>query len=151
VEGGAWQVRQLGVDHKPDREDELQRISAAGGEVWRGDPPRLLCSVGGLAMSRSLGDFAAAECGLTCEPEVPQEVILEGGFEHMLLICSDGVWDFIEPVTAVRLAARFPPQSAQVAAEKLAVKAQSRWQENESGMIDDITVCMVRIVLGKGT
>lgn len=38
-----------------------------------------------------------------------------------------------------------------VAAEKLAVKAQSRWQENESGMIDDITVCMVRIVLGKGT
>ncbi|KAJ7545285.1 hypothetical protein O6H91_09G113800 [Diphasiastrum complanatum] len=42
----------LTVDHKPDREDEMARIEAAGGRVIFWDGPRVL---GVLAMSRALG------------------------------------------------------------------------------------------------
>lgn len=146
----SWEVEQLGSDHKPDREDESQRIRAAGGEVSPSSgpryPARLQLLTGGLAMSRSLGDFEAATVGLVHTPEVPPEVVLEDGYEHLILICSDGVWDVIDAAQAVQLVGKFPPDDAQRAAEKLANKAQLRWQEQEDhvGVIDDITVILVR-------
>lgn len=145
-----WKVRQLGENHKPDREDELKRIESMGGTVLLAGPnqrvSRLLVRSGGLAMSRSLGDFDGSEVGLSAEPECPEEVTFEAGDDCMILICSDGIWDVLEPNAAVQLVSRFPPENTQGAAEKLASKAQNRWQQEDAfaDAIDDITVCMVR-------
>jgi len=154
--GGPWQARQLGESHKPDREDELARIHAMGGQVLPSPGPRLPSRVilpsGGLAMSRAMGDFDGTKCGVISEPEVPPDVILEDGCEHIILVCSDGIWDVLEPAAAVQLVAKFASDNCQIAAEKLAAKAQLRWQEQKdaAGQIDDITVIVVRPGFGMG-
>mmetsp|Transcript_63706 Transcript_63706/g.136959 ORF Transcript_63706/g.136959 Transcript_63706/m.136959 type:complete len:472 (+) Transcript_63706:116-1531(+) len=150
--GGDWEVVQLGDNHRPDREDEAMRIKGAGGEVMVSTDPkfpsRLLAGSSGLSMSRSIGDFAMAKCGLICEPEVPSEVQLEDGYEYIILCCSDGVWDMIEKSAAINIVAKFAPNDSQRAAERLARKAEQRWKEQEGGtmgVIDDITVLLVRL------
>lgn len=109
------------------------------------EPTRLAVGDFGLAMSRSFGDFDGAEAaGLVFDPEVPEDRILAVEDEHVILVCSDGVWDVVDHMTAVKLVVKYAASSAQIAAEKLAAKAQFRWQELDAGQIDDITVCLVR-------
>lgn len=154
----SWKAVPLGESHRPDREDEIVRIKAVGGEVLPSPgpkyPSRLLIggTGGGLAMSRSIGDTEAANFGLINTPEVPPEVVLEEKDDHLVLVCSDGIWDVIEPAAAVQLVGKFSPDDTQKAAEKLAAKAQLRWQEQEDhiGVIDDITVILVRPGFGPG-
>mmetsp|Transcript_94410 Transcript_94410/g.177741 ORF Transcript_94410/g.177741 Transcript_94410/m.177741 type:complete len:407 (+) Transcript_94410:134-1354(+) len=148
-DGGSWEVKLLSNIHRPDREDEAARIISCGGEVMAspgpGFPPRLMTPFMDLAMSRSFGDFYARGSGLISTPEVPEEVVLEENLDHIILVCSDGIWDVIEPVQAVQLVAKFSPAESQKAAEKLAHKAQHRWQEQEGGgVVDDISVILVR-------
>jgi len=151
----SWEVKQLGSDHRPDREDEYDRIVGCGGEVRPSSspksPPRLVSDIGNLAMSRSLGDFGAEPKGLCHEPETPPTVVLDEGLEHIILICSDGVWDVFEASSAIQLVAKFKPMETQKAAEKLVSKSQSRWKEmNEGGLVDDITAILVRPGFGEG-
>jgi len=140
-----WEVKQLTDIHRPDREDELKRIELAGGAVMAGYgrcPSRLVTPEWNLAMSRSFGDFHALPYGLSNEPEFPMEVLLEPDYQHMLLACSDGVWDVIQPNQAVQFVGKFSPQEAQLAVERLVCKAQLRWQETED-VVDDITAVLV--------
>jgi serine/threonine protein phosphatase PrpC len=71
----------LSRDHKPDLPDELPRIQSKGGRVDKltdqfGNkvgPNRVFkgeLTYPGLAMSRSLGDFQAKDCGVISEPEI---------------------------------------------------------------------------------
>jgi serine/threonine protein phosphatase PrpC len=55
----------------------------------------------GLAMSRAIGDIIANSVGVSCIPEV-KIMNIEDNFEH-LLICSDGVWEFINCKTATNI------------------------------------------------
>lgn len=76
-----WQIKQLSRDHKPDLEDEKERIIKTGGRVepfidsegtFQG-PHRVWLkneNLPGLAMSRSFGDNIAKRVGVTWEPEV---------------------------------------------------------------------------------
>ena len=48
----------------------------------------------GLAMSRSIGDAVGAMVGVTAEPEVSQVVL--GPEASFVLVCSDGIWEFLE-------------------------------------------------------
>jgi len=138
-----WQVSVLTDPHKPDRIDESERIVLSGGEVQpspgEGFPARLLTNVMDLAMSRSFGDFYARTCGLISEPELSAQVLLEAADEHIILACSDGVWDVVSPYQAVQIVSKFQPCEAQKAVEKLVQKAQHRWQEMHGGAVDDIT------------
>eukprot|EP00440_Ansanella_granifera_P014595 gb/GFBE01015864.1/.p1 GENE.gb/GFBE01015864.1/~~gb/GFBE01015864.1/.p1 ORF type:complete len:495 (+),score=105.93 gb/GFBE01015864.1/:1-1485(+) len=147
----SWEVSFVTSPHRPDREDELARIEAAKGEVvvppeGNSGPPRLRVPSGDMAMSRALGDLDAHAYGLIAKPEVPEDCILEDDADHLILICSDGVWDMIEPREAVGIVAKFAADDSQRAAERLAAKAQSRWQQQETqpGVIDDITVILIR-------
>merc|ERR1719189_847454 len=98
----------LTIDHKPDLEKEKRRIESA-------DPPgrvifdgffnhRVFAKTGmypGLNMSRALGDCVAHRmAGLTAEPDVAEidlEASSEGGTgDRLLILCTDGVWEFIE-------------------------------------------------------
>ena len=51
------------------------------------------CVYPGLAMSRSLGDFQAKECGVIPTPEIIEyEINLNTKY---FVVCSDGVWEFL--------------------------------------------------------
>jgi len=73
-------------------------------------------------MSRSFGDLASQPAGVISEPEI-QEVELEEN-DDFLVICSDGIWEFITDQEAVDLVAKtgYPKQ----AAEKLAALSWMR-------------------------
>jgi len=65
---------------------------------------------------------------------------------RFLLICSDGVWEYISSKEAVEIVARFSPEDTMQAAECLSCRAWDRWQEQWQGeVVDDITVLVVHL------
>lgn len=79
----------LSVDHKPDREDELARIEAAGGKVINWNGYRIF---GVLAMSRALGDYYLKPYVIP-DPEVTFTQRTED--DEFLILASDGLWDVL--------------------------------------------------------
>jgi serine/threonine protein phosphatase PrpC len=135
-------------DHKPDLPDERARIQKAGGRVvFDGYANhRVYAKSGrypGLNMSRCLGDLLGhADAGCSCEPEVTERKL--GPMDYLLLLCSDGVWEFISPDEAVQIVAEYGPNKAMTAAEVLAKNAWDRWIHEEGGaVVDDITVVLI--------
>ena len=67
-------------------------------------------------------------------------------FDAFLLLCSDGVWEFISSHEAVRIASKFPKSKAPMAAEELARVSWDRWMIEENGhVVDDITALVVHL------
>jgi len=98
-------IQPLSIDHKPDIPSEMNRILSKGGFVDQitgayGNKvgPQRVWKAGqnypGLAMSRSLGDFHAKECGVIAYPQIVLKTIDKNS--KYLVICSDGVWEFIQ-------------------------------------------------------
>jgi serine/threonine protein phosphatase PrpC len=141
-------------DHKPNLKDEKQRIERNGGRVvFDGYANHRVYAKNarypGLNMSRCLGDLIGhQECGISCEPEVYEHDIQPD--DYVLLLCSDGVWEFIDPTRACNIVNEFPPNKAMVAAEKLAKEAWDMWLQEEGGaVVDDITVILIFLNQGK--
>lgn len=87
--------------HKPNREDERQRIEALGGCVvffgaWRVN--------GSLSVSRAIGD-AEHKPYISGEPDT-EELDLEGDEDFLILAC-DGLWDVIKPSEAVNAVCQY--------------------------------------------
>lgn len=126
---------------------EQARISQSGGEVrvLTGQTCARVFKAGhcypGLAMSRAMGDFVAQSCGVVPTPQVG-ELDLRSGEEQLLLLCSDGVWEFISTQEAIDLVQSFPRNKITEAAEALQDLARGRWEEHEA-VVDDITVVIV--------
>lgn len=63
-----------------------------------------------------------------------------------LLLCSDGVWEFIASHEAVKIASKFPTGKASMAAEELARVSWDRWMIEENGhVVDDITALVIHL------
>ncbi|CAH2073462.1 unnamed protein product, partial [Iphiclides podalirius] len=82
-------LMQLVHPHKPDRQDERERIESSGGTImyygtWRVN--------GQLAVSRAIGD-AKYKPYVTAMPEIA-EVELDGEEDYVVVAC-DGLWDFL--------------------------------------------------------
>jgi len=143
-QGDTLLAEDLTVDHKPTCESERRRIQAAGGQVKRleGDIPYRVFLSGkmypGLAMTRSIGDTLGTSAGVTSTPEI-KSFRVQSDWRFMLL-CSDGIWEFISPQEAVDIVAKHPTAEVQRAAENLASEAWNRWIEEEGNVVDDITV-----------
>ncbi|EYU23352.1 hypothetical protein ABFS82_01G061800 [Erythranthe guttata] len=90
----------MSTDHKPDREDEKERIEAAGGEVinWNGWRVQ-----GVLATSRSLGDQYLKPY-VTSVPEV--SVVSRSDSDEFLIIATDGLFDVISNEVACEVVKR---------------------------------------------
>mmetsp|Transcript_6996 Transcript_6996/g.15072 ORF Transcript_6996/g.15072 Transcript_6996/m.15072 type:complete len:464 (+) Transcript_6996:64-1455(+) len=138
----------LTKDHKPDEPLERHRILASGGEVeFDGYASYRVYAKGknypGLNMSRALGDIRAIkEAGVSCEPDVSERIIEPE--DHVLLLCSDGVWEFMNYNEAVTFACKFSPAQAMAAADQLAQEAWRRWIVEENGsVVDDITALVI--------
>lgn len=94
-------------------------------------------------MSRCLGDLLGhQDCGISCAPDI-KVTQLDSEKKYIILLCSDGVWEFISHVEALDIVSEFPPAKAMQAAEKLAKEAWDRWIKEEGGaVVDDITVVL---------
>ena len=142
----------LSNDHKPDLPQELNRIMNNGGKVDKltdqfGNkvgPNRVFkfgLSYPGLAMSRSLGDFQAKECGVITEPEIIEHKINHNS--KYMVICSDGVWEFMKNED-VRNLGNIYFQKGEVGpfCSSLVKEAVKTWEQCDI-IRDDITVVCV--------
>lgn len=142
-------ARALTRDHKPELPSEKARIEKGGGRVvFDGYANhRIYAKNGrypGLNMSRCLGDLLGhADAGVSAEPEVSEFDVTED--DHILFLCSDGVWEFIQPQEASDIIKDYTdPAKAQNAADKLAKEAWDRWIKEEGGaVVDDITAVLI--------
>ncbi|XP_028662785.1 protein phosphatase 1E [Erpetoichthys calabaricus] len=120
--------------HKPDREDEKQRIEALGGCViwfgaWRVN--------GSLSVSRAIGDSEHKPyiCGDADHISVP----LDGTEDYLILAC-DGFYDTVSPEEAVRVVSDHLQENngdSCMVAHKLVASAR------DAGSSDNITVIVV--------
>lgn len=89
---------EMTYDHKPNKESEQKRIVSNGGSVVTklGGISRVCKKneeVPGLAVSRSLGDIIAHECGVISSPVIEcKELYMDDQF---IVIGSDGIWDIM--------------------------------------------------------
>nr|GMD81098.1 probable protein phosphatase 2C 51 [Ipomoea batatas] len=90
----------LSNDHKPDREDELDRIESSGGKVLNWNGHRVL---GVLATSRSIGDQYLKPY-VIAEPEVTVSKRVET--DEFLILGSDGLWDVMSNEAACQVVRR---------------------------------------------
>lgn len=79
----------LSIDHKPHREDELERIQQLGGKVTfsPNDVPRVQ---GNLALSRSVGDKYLYPY-VICDPEIKH--VKADQHNKYIIMATDGLWD----------------------------------------------------------
>merc|ERR1719343_1559826 len=92
----------------------------------------------GLALTRSIGDTVGTAAGITSVPEVFSLQVQDDW--RFVLICSDGVWEYLSSQEAVDIVGRFSPSQARGASDALATAAWNRWIQKEGDLVDDITV-----------
>jgi len=146
--GKGLTVTALSKDQKPDDPEEAARIRKCGGYVSEASlqlgPPRVWLRKGegpGLAMSRSLGDHISSHVGVVATPVVTHFVMKEG-CEYVLVVASDGVWEFIESEEACKLVASHGTAADSCAA--LIDESSRRWRVEEGNYRDDITAIVCR-------
>lgn len=147
-----WIATALSRDHKPDLPDEFERIMACNGRVDpfrepNGDPigPHRVWlrneNVPGLAMSRSLGDLVASSVGVIPEPEFFEIELNED--DKILLLASDGIWEFIQNEDAInQILPYYYKNDPDGACEQLVRDAVAHWKR-EDEVIDDITIICI--------
>ena len=142
----------LSIDHKPDLPSELERIESHGGIVDKIEDmygnklgPSRVFKAGfnspGLAMSRSLGDLEAKECGVISTPQII-EYNINNNSKYMV-ICSDGVWEFASNEQVRDIGNIFYKKNdASGFCSELIEYSVGLWEQNEI-IRDDITVVSV--------
>lgn len=66
--------------------------------------------------------------------------------DKFLLLCSDGIWEFLSSDEAVQVVGLFRPHEAMAAAESLANESWTRWMYHMQGeVVDDITAVIVHL------
>jgi len=134
-------------DHKPELPDEKARIVAHGGRVHKypGDVPHRVCSAQsafpGLAMSRSFGDFLAGNLGVSHEPSLATFEL--SADMQVLILCSDGIWEFLSTEEVVSIVRSCGREHMQEAAERLCKQSWDLWIEEEGDVVDDLTAVLI--------
>jgi len=122
--GGAYR---MSVDHKCNVQTEVERILAFGGHISWG-------TLGGLPMTRGLGNFDLEAEGFACIPHVSSVPRWEVDF---VVVASDGLWDVISDDACCALVRSWGLRGMVTAAEQLAAHARTL------GSSDDIAVIVV--------
>jgi integrin-linked kinase-associated serine/threonine phosphatase 2C len=125
---------EMSIDHKPSRSDEKKRIYARGGEVLvLGDVSSGVMRVfkkndmaPGLAVSRSLGDTLAHECGVVTDPEVIDKDIEPE--DLFIVLASDGVWDAMSSPEVVGFILDKMKNKKENACKMLVEECRNRWE-----------------------
>jgi len=154
---GELECEDLTIDHKPNLEAEKKRIESAnppGRVIFDGYYNHRVFSCSGmypgLNMSRALGDVVGhREAGLTEQPDVRVLDLspLRAQYDSLILVvCTDGVWEFIDSKDAMEIACKYPKSQCKEAIYELVHKSWVRWMEDSDGEIsDDITGILVHL------
>jgi protein phosphatase 2C family protein 2/3 len=155
IGGPKLSAKDLSRDHKPDDADEMARIKQWGGFVSPAPDPGLSARVYldaeftmiGLAMSRSIGDYAVKAVGVIPDPET--FVFELEKVDRFMILASDGVWEFITSGEAVDIVQKSLSGGADcdAACQVLIETAAKLWQREEGDYRDDITAIVVRFPL----
>mmetsp|Transcript_17706 Transcript_17706/g.30968 ORF Transcript_17706/g.30968 Transcript_17706/m.30968 type:complete len:480 (-) Transcript_17706:130-1569(-) len=146
-------VMQLTQDHTPLVQVELDRVQSSGCELEcqthdDGCVERRIFLKGkkypGIAMTRSLGDLCVKGSGVTAIPEVV-EWPFQTGTGAMILVASDGVWEFLKTEDVGRIVLRELGRNStpKETLAKLFETAKARWAEEEDNYCDDISAVLV--------
>ena len=143
----------LSFDCKPDLPNEKKRIHERGGFVGKvfdqyddqEEGPFRVFEKGedypGLAMSRSIGDMDAHKIGV-----IPNPQIIEYNIDYdtkYMLICSDGIWEFISNEDAMKIGNKYYLRNdAKGLCQELYKTSLDFWLQ-EDVCVDDITVIAV--------
>ncbi|HSC24821.1 MAG TPA: PP2C family protein-serine/threonine phosphatase [Candidatus Babeliales bacterium] len=131
-------------DHKPDSPKELQRISKAGGTIYKHGVWR----INGLAISRSIGD---KPCKINAKGQIiaiPEYAAIQLTPEnHFLIIASDGLWDVMSNEQVIDIIKKELKNNISIAPsinimEDVAIKIQNI--AIKKGSSDNITVCLIK-------
>lgn len=95
--------------------------------------------VPGLAMSRSLGDAVAHTAGVSSEPEFFEYEFNKDREDLILVMASDGLWEFMSNQEVMEIA--FNTTEPRFAVDRLISESNERWMREEQ-VIDDTTVCV---------
>ena len=145
-------VYPLSYDCKPDIPMERLRIIKNGGTVEqflddndKGVGPFRVFIKGqedpGLAMSRSIGDVEAKTVGVIPNPQIIEYEI--NPKSKYMIICSDGIWEFISNEEAMEIGKKYYIRHDPVGlCNELISKSTEIWKV-EDEVIDDITVVVV--------
>lgn len=147
---GEWATEALTKDQTAGDPEEQERIEMAGGYVSSGShmfgPSRVwtdrTCQKPGLAVSRSIGDFVGGSVGVCAEAVVTERKLTAA--DRALIVASDGVWEFVSNVEAVRTVERHS-DDATAAAVALINTAGERWHREEADNRDDITAVVLTL------
>ena len=139
----------LSFDCKPEIPMEKERIYQHGGTVEQlidengnGVGPFRVWVEGedypGLAMSRSIGDFEAKNIGVIPNPQIIEyEINYKSKY---MIICSDGIWEFINNEEAMNIGNKYYLRNDPVGlCNELIQKSTEIWIKEDT-VIDDITV-----------
>jgi protein phosphatase 2C family protein 2/3 len=143
----------LTIDHKPDSPAEMKRILQMGGHVTpagaNGSPSRVWHNLRGLAMSRSIGDHAAATVGVIAEPEITEYDLVEDDFA--IILASDGVWELLSSQSVADITANVVNKSkggegvVQEICDTIVDQSSYMWKVEEGDYRDDITVIVLML------
>mmetsp|Transcript_29108 Transcript_29108/g.61852 ORF Transcript_29108/g.61852 Transcript_29108/m.61852 type:complete len:223 (+) Transcript_29108:1-669(+) len=71
---------------------------------------------------------------------------IDPAMSKFVLLCSDGVWEFLSSQDAVKIVGSYPKTEATDAADRLARVAWDRWIHHYGGeVVDDITVLVIHL------
>ena len=129
-------------DHHPGDPKEKERIEKLGGEIRQdceSGHPRVYWHdsfVPGLAMTRAIGDIVCQSLGVIAEPDI--QLIELNSADKFLMLCSDGVWEFISSDQAI---SHFKSEeiSLETKVKRLVEASINQWLEKEKDVSDDIT------------
>ena len=147
-----YKVFPLSVDSKPELKEEKERIKRMGGIVEKiknqngkeTGPYRVWNKsreYPGLAMSRSIGDFNGKNLGIIPDPQ-----IIETDFGiniNYIVVCSDGVWEFLKNDDVMNLGNKFYEENNPRGFCKEVVEYSTKCWKKEDVVIDDITMLTV--------
>eukprot|EP00808_Paulinella_micropora_P031800 g17275.t1 len=147
--GDNFSAAALSRDHKPDDAEERKRIEGCGGRcepkmtirgpvgtarVWLKDQ-----NIPGLAVARAFGDKIASTIGVIADPEI-KTTTLKDGEDAMIILASDGIWEFMDNLDVVAWAAE--AEDAAIACKDLVEQSCWIWEEEDEAR-DDITVITI--------
>lgn len=94
----------------------------------------------GLAMTRAMGDLAAAKVGVIAEPEITNLIL--NNEDKFIVIASDGVWEHLSNQNVASLIYPFYVKgNIEEAVETVVEEAFTLWTQKDE-VVDDIT-CIV--------
>ena len=152
-ENNESKIFELSHDLKPNLPEEMKRINLMGGRVdqvldengEKTGPFRVYIKEEdspGLAMSRSFGDKKAKSCGVISYPDIIEYNLNNNECKYMV-ICSDGVWEFLSNEEVMLIGDKYYNQNDMAKFCNELLKRATEFWENEENYMDDITIVTV--------